>query len=117
MAGIDVVNMTLSCAVRNAPGSATAFTLEYSVMNPTGIAHLYTPACVGALHNGAGFCTERYSAPVPIMLGKGSVRGKILPDELQLGPVTPREISAPVGSTPQPGITPVTLPPTFVPIG
>lgn len=98
--GVDVVSTLLTCDVRNAPASDTSFMLEYSVATSTGQAHLFTPVCAGPLSDGNGSCVQRYSAPVPLALGKGIVSGKTSPDQRPLGPVTPQQG---VAQTPPPG--------------
>jgi hypothetical protein len=99
--GVDVITTTLTCDVRNAPASDTTFMLTYSVASTTtGQTRLFTPVCSGPLRDGSGSCVQRYSAPVPLTLGKGIVSGKTSPGQLPLGPVTPQQGPA---QTPPPG--------------
>ncbi len=91
--GIDVETAQLTCHVTGAAASDTAFSLQYHVTDNSN--HFsYTAACAGALHSGAGSCTQSYTAPVPVPLTPASVSGYTTPGHQALGPVTPTVATA-----------------------
>jgi hypothetical protein len=109
--GVDVISTLLTCTVTYAPASATSFVLNYHVTGSLDHPHEYTATCAGALHGGSGVCSQRYYAPVPLATGKAVVSGKTEPDQQQLGPVSPREVTpsgAPASTPPgAPANTPI----------
>ena len=86
---IDVIGETLACSVSGAAASETSFTLTYTAISTTGQRRTFDATCAGALHNGAGTCTQTYALIVPFALASSTVTGKLLPDNRAIGPVTP----------------------------
>jgi len=86
---IDVIEVTLTCAVSGAAASETSFTLSYTAINSSGHRRTFDATCDGALHNGEGSCMHTYALVVPFELASSTVTGKLLPDNRALGPVTP----------------------------
>lgn len=85
----DQVQQVLSCSVTNAPSADTQFALSYSIRSPAGTLHPFTQTCSGALHAGAGTCSQTYTFIVPYAPLPGPVSGESSPSHHTLGPVTP----------------------------
>jgi hypothetical protein len=98
--GVDVIKQVLTCKVTGAPASETGITLSYHAEDGAGQQRLLTPACVGALNQGSGSCTQTYSTPAPMGSGPGSVAGVTEPHHHALGPVTPTPVAGTPGTTP-----------------
>ncbi|MEO7000536.1 MAG: hypothetical protein ABI068_01870 [Ktedonobacterales bacterium] len=86
---IDVIEVTLTCAVSGAASAETSFTLSYTATNANGQKRSFDATCDGQLHNGEGNCTRTYALVVPFTATSSTVVGKLLPDNRTLGPVTP----------------------------
>jgi hypothetical protein len=92
--GIDVVTAHLTCHVTGASSSDTSFTLKYTVKDDSGQSRTFTSVCKGPLQNGAGSCSQTYTAPVPFPLTPATVSGYTEPGHQALGPLTPTEQTA-----------------------
>lgn len=85
----DQTQHTITCKVTHAPPTDTRFTLHYSVRDPSGNLHNFTPTCDGSLRNGAGSCSKAYQFIYPFAAVPGPVTGESLPSHQPLGPVAP----------------------------
>ena len=85
----DATQHTITCKVTHAPTTDTVFTLHYSVRDPSGNLHQFTPTCDGALRNGAGSCSKAYQFIFPFAAIPGPITGESLPSHQSLGPIVP----------------------------
>lgn len=85
--GIDVVNMKVTCQASGAASGDTSFKLRYTIKDGNGNPRTFDATCDGALHNGAGTCTQTYALMVPFDSGSASVSGEFLPSHKLLGPL------------------------------
>lgn len=107
--GVDTITFALTCQVTGAAPSDTSFTLQYQVASSNGQPHIFTPACVGTLRDGAGSCRQTYFVIAPFLFNRGSVAGSTSPGHVALGPIIPTQITP----TPGPYHPPVGPIPTF----
>ena len=107
---IDTLGLTLSCTVTHAPASETAFTVHDAFVNKAGQSDTLSPACRGALVDGSGHCTQRYSVSAPFMLATGTVTGSTQPHQYPLGPVGPTTPQPSPAQTPALPLAPLATP-------
>ncbi|GEM_PF-6953308 len=104
---IDTESVTIACTVTNAPSAASSFTLNYAVVDASGVSHPLPVTCKATLTHGAGVCTKTYNLPVPLANAKIVVTGSLFPDHQALGPVTPTKVPPTNLPTPPANLTPI----------
>ncbi|WIG58019.1 MAG: hypothetical protein OJF49_000764 [Ktedonobacterales bacterium] len=90
--GVDVLATKLTCNVSSAASNEVSFTLRYTLIADDGTRRAFGATCDGALHDGAGDCTQIYKVIVPLSPASASVDGELLPDHRALGPVAPTAV-------------------------
>jgi hypothetical protein len=95
---IDTISTMVSCTVSHAPGSETAFAVQYRARQTAHLPTTPSPTCHGALSGGSGRCTMTFSAPAQAWFVDATVAGSTQPHSLPLGPVTPTMVPAPTGT-------------------